>query len=92
MIIHEEGKCPACNKRLDAATPIEDESHRPEDGSFGICFGCGAILIYTIPPDGRLTLQLAPYEALEKFKDEAPEMYARMVFFSMKTKNKEKMN
>lgn len=42
-------KCTACDKQVDAATPVDDAEaldSRPSAGDATVCLGCGHIMIY----------------------------------------------
>jgi len=38
--------CPDCHEKLDAAMQIGGGPHRPDPGSWTLCGGCGALLIF----------------------------------------------
>jgi hypothetical protein len=42
--------CPACGKKLDAATCVELDGADPKPGDLGICLGCAAVLQYQGSP------------------------------------------
>ncbi len=52
--------CPACDKRLDAATAGDGSDVLPKPGDVSLCIECGQILRFT----SDMSLEIAPDEVL----------------------------
>jgi hypothetical protein len=39
--------CPRCDYKVDAATPVFDDTVCPKPGDFTICINCATLLIFT---------------------------------------------
>lgn len=62
--LKHEITCPACGVVQDAATGVNDNLQRPQPGSLGICYDCGALVRYEAAPGG---LKLRELEGGEFF-------------------------
>jgi hypothetical protein len=40
-------RCTGCGKRVDGATPIDDETATPDPGDVTVCIYCGHVMAYT---------------------------------------------
>ena len=68
----KESQCPMCDKSLDTATGVRDETLAPLPGDISLCWGCGAIL--QLKED--LTLERAATENLSEVEpEELQELY-----------------
>lgn len=47
-------ECPACGIVLDGALAIVEFGAPPRPGDVSVCFGCGAVLVFTAIPGARL--------------------------------------
>lgn len=38
--------CPRCQYKMDAASCLEDETARPNEGDLTVCLNCGQVLVF----------------------------------------------
>jgi hypothetical protein len=74
--------CPACGKKIDAATGVslEDESARPHSGAFTICRFCATLLVFeeSFASVCALSLRCASAVEVEACKRRNPKIAALM--------------
>jgi nitrite reductase/ring-hydroxylating ferredoxin subunit len=72
--------CPACGKRIDAATGVslDDEPARPRSGSFTVCLYCATLLIFeeSFASVCPLRLRRASASEVEAVKQRDPHLAA----------------
>ncbi len=56
--LKHEITCPACGVLQDSATGVNDNLNRPQPGSLGVCWDCGALLRYEAAPGGLKAREL----------------------------------
>ena len=60
-----ECHCPVCDKKIDAASNLYDESERPFPGDVSVCIQCGTILVF----DFDLTMRLPTEEETRAIRE-----------------------
>jgi hypothetical protein len=67
--------CPACNRKIDEATAIQEDRAKPMVGDISVCLYCGTLLRFiTVDP-----LRCRIMTDLD-LKDISPESYAKLKF------------
>jgi len=67
--------CPACSRKIDAATAVQEDRAKPIVGDFSICWYCGTLLRFI----GVNPLECRIMTDLDR-KDIDLESYARLKF------------
>lgn len=62
-----ENPCPYCGRPNDAAAHALNGAELPTAGNWSVCWGCGAVAIFT--GDGLATRQLTDAEIIEAQRD-----------------------
>lgn len=66
-----ESPCPSCGLHLDSATPIDNDTKKPDIGSVAVCLNCGILSVYSSQDaSGKLILTEPSDEFLKKLRAE----------------------
>lgn len=60
-----ESNCPSCDKRLDAASTLENDDIQPKSGDVSICLYCASFLTFT----ENLSIRLLTTEEIAELED-----------------------
>jgi hypothetical protein len=74
----EKIHCNGCNKKLDAATPIENKKDMPSADCVTVCIYCGCIQVYRQAGD-ELTLKKMTDSDMKDFENQWPGQHKKIL-------------